>query len=263
MKKGIINFAHANGFPGEAYNRVLSHFENEYRIIKIHKLGHNPSFPVNDNWTNLADELTEFIKKNSDSPVIGIGHSLGSLVTFIAAYKNPELFKAIIMLDPPFFIGIYGVIFHLLKITGIADRFTPANQSSKRKRYWDNMDEVISYFTNKALFAGFHPDTLRDYIKYGLRQIQNGYELDYDVDTEVKIFQTMPHNIGKYKKPLNIPGAIIYGENSHAVHMPTLKSFTKRHSFRLCTSPGGHLFPLEKPDETAETIKRELKALLN
>ncbi len=261
MKRETLHFAHANGFPGGSYNKLLGHFRDEYRVIAIEKLGHNPRHPVNNNWTNLADELIEFIEKESDSPVIGAGHSLGSLVTFIAAYKRPEIFKSIIMLDPPFVTGIWGVIFRFLKFTGLADRITPAGQSSGRRSVWSNMREAELYFMSKRLFQQFDSHSLSDYMKHGIEPCDEGFCLSYDVPTEVKIFQTMPDNMGSYRKPLGIPGALIYGDTSHAVHLPTLKKFTSLHKFSLCTSTGGHLFPLEKPDEAAAVIKRELELI--
>lgn len=258
MKKDIIHFAHANGFPGGTYKRMLEPLNEKYNIIVMDRLGHNPLYPVNNNWTNLADELIANIEKESSSPVIGVGHSLGSLVTFIAAWNKPHLFKGIIMLDPPFVTGFWSVIFNALKLTGLADRITPAGQSRGRRSFWNDMDEVNNYFQSKKLFAGFHPQCLQDYIESGIKPCSGGYCLHYDGDVEVKIFQTMPHNMGTYRKPLPLPGSLIYGDRSHAVHLPTIKKFTNRHGLRLLTSPGGHLFPMEKPDEAGEILMREL-----
>jgi len=261
MKKDTIHFAHANGFPSGSYSKLLGHFRDSYRVIAIDMLGHNPHYPVNNNWTNLADELLAYIEQNADGPVIGAGHSLGSLVTFIAATKRPEMFKAIIMLDPPFVTGLWGLVFRFLKFTGLADRITPAGQSSGRRSVWSDMREAESYFLSKRLFRQFDPHSLSDYMEHGTEPCDEGLCLSYDVPTEVKIFQTMPDNIGSYKKLTGIPGSLIYGETSHAVHIPTLKKFTSRHGFNLSTSPGGHLFPLEKPDETAAAVKRQLERI--
>lgn len=263
MKRKIIHFAHANGFPGGSYNELLSHFKNDYRVIAVDRLGHDKNFPVNNNWSNIADELIAHIEKTSDESVIGIGHSLGSIVTFMAAHKRPELFRCVIMLDPPFFTGIAGRIFYLLKISGLADYITPAGKSRGRKSYWIDMEDVRSYFFSRELFKAFHPESLRDYIKHGVNERDDGYYLYYDVHNEVKIFQTMPDNLGSYKKIKGVPGSIIYGEKSFAVHKKTLRKFSGTHGFRILTSPGGHLFPLEKPHQAAEIISREIKHLLN
>ena len=48
--------------------------------------------------------------------VIGLGHSLGSVLTLMASYRRPELFSQVIMLDPPLIIGKASFVFHLAKI---------------------------------------------------------------------------------------------------------------------------------------------------
>ncbi len=260
--KDILHFAHANGFPGESYRALLDCFKNDYRVIAVDKLGHSVDYPVNNNWSNLADEIIVHVEKNAGRPVIGVGHSLGSIVTFIASHKRPDLFRAVIMLDPPFFWGSAGFIFRLMKLTGIADRFTPANQSSGRMRHWPDMETARAYFHSKALFRAFDPQCLEDYIKCGTVEGPDGVSLAYNVETEVKIFQTMPDNISIYDKIRGVPGSIIYGETSHAVHKRSLKKFTERHGFTLRTAPGGHLFPLEKPREAAAIIRNEIDHLL-
>jgi len=262
MKREIIHFAHANGFPGGSYNQLLSHFADEYDIIAVDRLGHDEKFPVNNNWSNLADELIANIESKADSPVIGIGHSLGSIVTFIAAHKMPDLFKCIIMLDPPFFWGYAGVLFYLLKVSGLADKFTPAGKSKWRRSSWKDMDDVNSYFQSKDLFRAFDPKSLEYYIKHGVKECDGGFFLRYEVHREVKIFQTMPDNISSYKKKLKVPGSIIYGEKSHAVHQRSLRKFSDKHNFDICTSPGGHLFPFEKPDAAAAIILQQINLLL-
>lgn len=261
MKNETLHFAHANGFPGGTYNSLLDRLRDRYNVIAIDRLGHNPQYPVNNNWTNLADELITYLENQTSDPVIGAGHSLGSLVTFIAAWKRPDLFKSIIMLDPPFVTGIWGRLFSLFKFTGLADRITPAGQSRGRKSSWAHMDEVNSYLKSKKLFQRFDSVCLSDYINHGIEACNHGLCLSYDVDIEVEIFRTMPDNMGAYRRPLPIPGSLVYGEKSNAVHIPTLNKFTGRHGLRLTTAPGGHLFPLEKPQETAEVLFRELDIL--
>ena len=50
--------------------------------------------------------LIDYVERNAGgSAIIGIGHSLGGILTFLAAYRRPELFKGIIMLDPPQLMG--------------------------------------------------------------------------------------------------------------------------------------------------------------
>lgn len=50
--------------------------------------------------------------------VIGLGHSFGSLLTLMAAYKKPQLFSQVIIMDPPFVIGSKAFLFEALQRLG-------------------------------------------------------------------------------------------------------------------------------------------------
>jgi len=66
----IIHFAHANGFPGKTYSVLLDSLRDEYGIIAVEKLGHSVDYPVNNNWSNLADEIIAHVEQNAGKPVI-------------------------------------------------------------------------------------------------------------------------------------------------------------------------------------------------
>lgn len=93
MIKDIIHFAHANGFPAKTYNKLFSFLAEDFEIGFIERHGHNPKFPVSDNWSFLKDELKEEIQKNYKQPIIGVGHSLGGILHLLVAVENPELYK--------------------------------------------------------------------------------------------------------------------------------------------------------------------------
>src|SRR5687768_16400842 len=99
--KQIIHFAHANGFPAKTYTKLFSFLEDDFEINYIERHGHNPDFPVTDNWKLLTAELKNEIENAYDRPVIGIGHSLGGVLHLLAAAEKPELYEQIILLDAP------------------------------------------------------------------------------------------------------------------------------------------------------------------
>ncbi|NQT72889.1 MAG: alpha/beta hydrolase [Chloroflexi bacterium] len=88
-QREVLHFAHANGFPSGTYGKLLRILENEYDVIAIEKFGHDPRYPVDENWSNLVKELINFIESNSSEPIIGVGHSMGGVLTFLAAYQRP------------------------------------------------------------------------------------------------------------------------------------------------------------------------------
>src|SRR4028119_714162 len=107
--KEIIHFAHANGFPAKTYNKLFASLAADYEINYLELHAHNPNFPVTDNWEFLAEELNEAIEKRRTTNVIGVGHSLGGILHFLVAVNNPELYKAIVLLDAPLISRLSGV----------------------------------------------------------------------------------------------------------------------------------------------------------
>lgn len=66
----------------------------------------NPQYPITRDWRYLVDEVIADIEQQfSQQQVIGLGHSFGGLVTLMAAYRRPELFSKLVIMDPPFVIG--------------------------------------------------------------------------------------------------------------------------------------------------------------
>jgi pimeloyl-ACP methyl ester carboxylesterase len=104
MSKPVINFVHANGFPAGSYRTFLSLFSNDYSTIALEQYGHDHNYPIHNNWQFLVNELVSFVKKQ-DEKVICIGHSFGGVISFMAACQHPELFRGVVMLDPPVFSG--------------------------------------------------------------------------------------------------------------------------------------------------------------
>jgi len=101
----LIHLAHANGIPGSSYRPLYERLQ-PHTCFALERFGHDPRFPVDDNWTHLADELIAHLQEHATEPVVGIGHSMGAVVTFMAACKRPDLFSGVLMLDPPIFWGV-------------------------------------------------------------------------------------------------------------------------------------------------------------
>ncbi|HCJ27799.1 MAG TPA: alpha/beta hydrolase, partial [Pseudomonas sp.] len=67
-----IFFAHANGFPSGTYRKLFDALTPEYVVTHLDQHGHDPRFPVDDNWQNLVQELLEQLAALKE-PVWGVG----------------------------------------------------------------------------------------------------------------------------------------------------------------------------------------------
>jgi pimeloyl-ACP methyl ester carboxylesterase len=259
MQKTVIHFAHANGFPSGTYNKLFRLLEPEYSVISIDKLGHNARYPVDDNWVSLTGELIQHIEDNSDTPVIGVGHSLGAIIDFRAAYQKPRLFQQIIMLDPPLVYGPFALFLAAIKKLRLAGRMGPAALTKGRREEWPNREEAKTHLRDKTLFSHFDPDCFSDYIENGMVETHSGVRLSFDPKVEVAIFKTTPHDMHRFNPGLSIPGSLVVGEQSQFRRF--VEGFALKHRLHFeCFAGGSHLFPLEYPEATVALIKRLIKA---
>lgn len=253
-------FAHANGFPAASYRKLLERLSEDYLVHAPKMLGHDPRYPINENWENLTRELIDFIE-GCKRPVIGVGHSLGGLLVYLAAQWRPELFRCIVIMDPPAYRGLLARTMYLAKRGGLIDRITPAGRTRGRRAHWPSRQAFHDALRGKPLFHDFDPDCLWDYVNHGTEEHEDGVRLLYDPAVETEIFRNIPHNLTEYP-PLRVPGALIVAEDSDVTRLSDMRRLASRHSLHLSHMPGGHMFPLERPLETAERLKRLLPELL-
>lgn len=265
MKHDIINFVHANGFPAKSYNTFLDLFSDDFKVIALEKYGHNPLYSITHNWQYLVDELIAFVitqKKalnREHEKVINIGHSFGGVISFMAACQRPDLFKGVIMLDPPAFTGTTAFMMKLLKGTKLFDKISPAGKSNIRRKQWPLNTNMVEQFKHKSLFKNFDIRCLSDYANHGFVNRNQKQELLFSAEVETEVFRTLPVNLGSYKSKLNIPATLIYAQNGVCTGK-AVKRFAKQNIINTVEfTDAGHMFPLEKPEQTAALIKGIIK----
>lgn len=260
----LVIFSHANGFPAGTYRKLFSLLEPQVEVRALDMFAHDPRFPVNDNWSNLASELLAFIKTSlqgqGDRPVYGVGHSMGAVVTFMAAYREPARFRGLIMLDPPIISGWPAYVFQMVKWLGMADRVMPAGKSKYRRVQWPARADTHADFARKKLFAGWDPDCLRDYVECGTELRDGGAHLRFQLASELAVFRTAPSNPHRYLRKLAVPGLVVTGEDSEVALPQHLAHLQRRHGMVLRTTSGGHMFPMQYPEETARLILAQIHA---
>jgi pimeloyl-ACP methyl ester carboxylesterase len=261
MPKEIIHFAHANGFPAKTYNKFFSYLKDNFEINYLERHAHNPKFPVTDGWKFLKDELKEEIENRYTQPVIGVGHSLGGVLHFLVAVEKPELYRRIILLDAPIISRLSSSGLRVLKMTRLIDRFTPSQITRFRRNHWKTKEEAFDHFNIKEKFAKFDRKVLRDYIEFGTTETEKGFELFFKPSVEAKIYRTIPHNLPHFRGRLKVPTAYIGGTNSREARLARLSFMRKHFPIDFQFVEGSHLFPLEKPQQTANVIMQLCKKL--
>jgi pimeloyl-ACP methyl ester carboxylesterase len=252
MRRPVLHFSHANGFPALTYRTLFEGIEPSFRVSFIPALGMDPRHPPTEGWPQLTRQLIEHVERGSQ-PVIGVGHSLGGYLTFMAAVARPELFRAVILLDAPIIGAIKGRLLGATKRFGIVDRVTPAGATRERRAEWESLADAERHFRHKTLFRHFAPEALRDYVRYGL--VDGGRKLRLMIDPQIEyaIYRTVPHDLHRLLPKLKVPAGFIGGADSDVVRRVGLSTM-RRAGFAFKRVKGGHLFPLEHPRLAAEAI---------
>lgn len=250
-----IFFAHANGFPSATYGKLFAALAPDFQVRHLEQHGHDPRFPVNDNWSNLVDELIHHLEGGNE-PVWGVGHSLGGVLHYHAALLRPELYRGVVMLDSPVLTLADRMVIRAAKRFGFIDRITPAGRTLGRREAFTDLLEARDYFAGKSLFRRFDPECLDAYVSHGLQAGAQGLRLKFDPATEISIYRSVPHTAPGRPQQLAVPLAMVRGRHSRVVlphHARLLKRMPRAEYHHL---PGGHMFPLERPQATAELLRQ-------
>jgi pimeloyl-ACP methyl ester carboxylesterase len=237
---------------------MLHALEDVFAVRTLPVMGTDPRYPVTDNWPHLVEQVADSIREQCDGPVIGVGHSMGGLCTFMAAHKYPELFRGVVIMDPPVINGWGALSFGLMKKLGLSDRITPAGKSAGRREIWNSRDEVRASLGKKKFFQAFDPDCFEDYLLFGFTNDAGGVRLTIPVAAEVAIFRATPHDAWRYRRPLKVPGVLLSGAQSEFRGTGFAERMARHHHLLHEYVEGGHMFPLEQPLLTAAAIRRTL-----
>jgi pimeloyl-ACP methyl ester carboxylesterase len=236
---------------------MFSHLQR-FSLSWIDAIGMDPRYPPTEGWPHLVEELISKLESIGE-PVLGVGHSLGGYLNYLAAVRRPELFRAIVLLDAPIIGPFRGSMLGATKRLGIVDRVTPAGATRDRRSTWDSREEAKAHFRSRKLFARFAPECLEDYVRHGLVEEGGKLRLKIDPRIEYQIYRTIPHDMMRHLPKLRVPAFFLGGADSDVVRRIRLAGM--RPKFRLRKVPGGHLFPLEHPRESARSIVQALDDL--
>ena len=262
-----IVFSHANGFPAGTYRTLFEAWRAAgYAVHAVEKYGHDPRWPVTNNWPHLRDQLIHCIEQHATGGQQAwlVGHSLGGYLSLMAASRRPDLACGLVLLDSPLVAGWKARALQFAKATGLTQRFSPGRFSRRRRQTWDSADAAHAHFAAKAAFARFAPEVLRDYIASATEEASAGARrLSFERDVETEIYDNLPHHLARVLRvhPLRCPLAFIRGSHSEEVRQVGMGATERLARGRIVTLEGGHLFPFERPADTAAQVLRLIDAM--
>ncbi len=260
-----IVFSHANSFPAGTYRLLFELWRDAgHEVYAIDKFGHDPKYPVSNQWPRLRDQLIHFAEHEVGRPAYFVGHSLGGFLSVLAAARQPALAEGVVLLDSPLIGGLVGAMVRFAKSTGFGARFSPGHVSQRRRHHWPSAEAAYSHFRAKAAFARWNPEVLLDYIACGIvpsePPMEHGHTLAFLRDVETSIYNTLPHDIPQFlrKHPLQCPLAFVGGTRSTEVRRVGMAITERVAQGRISWIDGTHLYPFEQPHQTAAEVLRWL-----
>ena len=270
-KEPLIVFSHGNSFPASTYGVMLDAIRARgFRVEAIDKFGHDPRYPVTDNWPHLVQQLTDFASPLAaqNGPVFLVGHSLGGILSMMVAAKAPQLVRGVVLLDAPMLGGWKAQLLKVGKRIPGAEALSPASISRKRRNTWPSEAAALEHFQHKKIFAKWDPQVLRDYVAHGTHDEVSAQGtrrvLSFDRDVESAIYNGLPDHLEAYFKrhPLTCKAALIGGLQSRELKQVGL-DFSRRVTHgRVMKVDGTHLFPMEHPLVAAAAVETALLNLI-
>lgn len=261
-----IHFAHGNGFNAGTYRAFVEQLATERDLFALNHratwtVSRDQKPPAGFSWQAAADDMIAGIEQFAPDGVIGVGHSLGGVMTLFAAAKRPDLFKQIILIEPVVFptrmflaVGWMPVKWRL--------KFAKIAQSTLRRRdVWASVDEFVDFHIAKPAFHGISREVMTDYAVHGLRPTLGGdrLELVYPKVWEAHIFLT-PAYVWRALATLKVPCVCFRAERSQWIPNASWQKWQKiRPDIPLHVLPKlDHMAPLQDPIGVAQKVLSQL-----
>ena len=256
------HFLHGNGFCAGTYTPFIRYLVDDLHILASDVRGHGGSDQLKvervRHWDIFAEDLKILIEQKMSPPVIGIGHSLGAVTTYIAAAKYPHLFCGIVLIDPVILPRRLLWLLAALKFLGLRGVLPLARMARRRRRIFKSKQEALRLFAaGRGIFKNWSKEFVQAYLECGLlEKDEKTAVLKCDPELEAQIFESIPLNVWRYAKKIKCPVLAIRGELSDTFFADAAQRLggiiadyelqTIQHS--------GHFPTMEKPQESARLI---------
>jgi len=254
-----ILLMHANAYTPGCYRSMCTTLQKNYRITAPYQrqLWKNSDHKSFTSWSLLADDVITYLGSKVEGPVIGVGHSMGSIALWIAAIKRPDLFTKLVLIEPVV-LPKKIVFFSQMTPYWLKEKVLPIVKiASKRTDRWPSKDALQDYLQSKKVFQRFDPKVLEDFVEDSFVEEENTIRLKYPRAWEARIYATAP-NLWKRMSETPCPMMIIRAEYSDVLYQDTwdrIKSKMSNSKVTLLELKGlGHLAPFESPEEVGLAI---------
>lgn len=253
----VLHFAHANAFPPGCYRPFLSHLTPEFHVLGLKQ---RPLWPVQppeqlERWDLFADDLIAFFDEHNLQRVVGVGHSLGAVATMMAAVRRPELFRALVLVEPVF---LEPAVLEIVRQHPEQAFGIPLVEiAQKRRNRWLTRADAFARFRKKPVFSRLSDEALWNYVNNALCEGEDGHlTLCFPRAWEAQIYSTPPTDVWQLLPQLSQPTLAIRGTETNTLLPPAWRLWQEVQPAAAFVEleNAGHLLPLEYPKRTATEV---------
>jgi pimeloyl-ACP methyl ester carboxylesterase len=253
-------FLHSTGFNALAYRALLEPLGVHAVALDLrgHGMSELPTEPKKMcNWHIFRDDVSFFVDRYVDQPIVLSGHSSGAVTAFLAAAQRPEKVSGLVAFDPPtmpLIVRLFPYIPGGRRYT--ARRFPIARSAGRRRSVFPDLEAAFKRYDGRGTFKGLSDEMLWDYLKGGFKPHPDGMELTCHPLWEQAVFLGQGHNIFKAAQKAPENTKLIYAGKNAPSTRGTRKAMARilgaeKVEFR---PEFEHFFPLLDLDYSQKTL---------
>ena len=255
-----LHLAVANGFPAETYQSMVSNFLPDFAVFAWLPRAlwePAPNTQTAPSWMQMAEDILAGFEREGHQNVLGVGHSMGAVATFLAASLQPERFRGVVLLDPVIFPPATLFLVRVIGALGGAKRMPLSKSARRRKARFSSKEEAFLYWQGKRLFSDWPEETLQAYTDGLLVEDGDEWRLRWSPQWEAHYYETLFTKSWPFlrKLPKELPVLFLRGTRTDTFLPPAVKRLKKElPHMDYAEVDGGHLFPQTNPEATSQLI---------
>jgi pimeloyl-ACP methyl ester carboxylesterase len=258
----ILHFAHSNGYTPGCFRQMLQPLTADYYVTGIRLRPLWPGSDPNelDSWDVIASDLRDFFVQQGYRQVIGIGQSLGAVATMMAAGQNPDLFQALVLIEPVFLPP--DILNMIAAQPELAEKMPLLPLTRRRRTHWPDRQAAFAHFRQKTVFKRWSDETIWDYVNYGLHETDQGeVTLTYSREWEARFYEHPPLKVWQDIPKVTQPTLAIRGTDSDTLIPQSWQLWQELQPEATFVeiSNAGHMVTMERPRVLATAIYNYLK----
>lgn len=259
----LLHFLHGNGFSAHTLAPVADALPNDWNLLLTDVPGHGGSQQPPQHmpdWLRMARRIGDALeRRHAGRQAIGIGHSMGGVMTLMLAAERPHLFERIILLDPVLFSPEILLFQWLARKTGLWKRGTLVKAVQARRAIWPDVASLRQDLQRKSLYRNWHADALEGFILGATKITAQGVELACQPSWEAAIFGSYPRGLWQAVHRVQVPVDILVAADSYPFILKSARKAVRANPhIRFEMAQGSHCFPMEQPEWTARRIQELL-----